>query len=470
MNIKIKILSKQSVIFIFSIIFCSTIFADSNFKLHWSAYAQMPAPRSNVALIKSQQKIYVLGGNDAIGATKTFWAFTPKTKSWQTLPSMLIPRFAHVAILKNKQLVVFGGMQAEKKQMHYLRSIEAYNFQTHAWKTVGKMPIPNARFGLANFNNKIFMIGGVNNNHPALNTVWTYDSAHNKWQRKANLPLSLSRVTAIKFQHNLYVIGGAKQNEQASNIMLQYLPQQDRWIKVATLNIPRKNFATSILHNHLIITGGWHKINNKVVFIKQTEVYFPQQKTWQIITNLPEGKDGVRMVTLNNKIYLFGGYAGTPSTEVLQGELNNSLKNNIQMVNHVCIVVSQMQQSLRFYHDLLGFKIIKDTTEGNQTIATELGLQQVKLRNVILLTPNHFELQLIQFYQPKSQKLATHKMNTIAYNHIGIGVKDINTAYQALKQHHIKTIAAPIIKKSSGYAIFFARDPDGNPIEFFQKL
>jgi len=146
-----------------------------------------------------------------------------------------------------------------------------------------------------------------------------------------------------------------------------------------------------------------------------------------------------------------------------------SIRQYIQTINHVCIIVPNMDRTLHFYRDILGFKLIKDNTESNAIISKELGLSNVKLRNVFLQAPGGFELQVIQFYHPK-ENLKKITMTSIGYNHIGIGVTDLQKVYQLLKAQHVKIIASPIIKKSSAYAIFFAQDPDGNRIEFFQKL
>ena len=51
-------------------------------------------------------------------------------------------------------------------------------------------------------------------------------------------------------------------------------------------------------------------------------------------------------------------------------------------LRHVGIVVSNMEQSLVFYRDLLGFSIIKDQIERGKYIDIFLGLKNVKGRTV----------------------------------------------------------------------------------------
>lgn len=137
------------------------------------------------------------------------------------------------------------------------------------------------------------------------------------------------------------------------------------------------------------------------------------------------------------------------------------IQTQIVSVNHVCLIVSDMQKSLNFYRDLLGFNIIYDKTQNDP---------DMKLRNVLLITPTHFKLELDQFYRPHGIKLKSHSIFLIAYNHIGIEVKDVNVVYNILKQHKVATYSKPVADKKLGFSYFFAKDPDGNYIEFFQNL
>lgn len=116
---------------------------------------------------------------------------------------------------------------------------------------------------------------------------------------------------------------------------------------------------------------------------------------------------------------------------------------------------------MNFYHGLLGFKIIYDKVQNDP---------KMKLRNAVLMGSHRFKLELVQFYHPKAIKPKIHSIFKIGYNHIGIEVDNVNVVYEMLKEHHVATYGKPVVMKKIGYSFFYAEDPDGNYLEFFQEL
>ena len=159
-------------------------------------------------------------------------------------------------------------------------------------------------------------------------------------------------------------------------------------------------------------------------------------------------------------VFLLSTYLSTASA-ALTKQPSGNIQEYVESINHVCLIVSDMQKILNFYQGLLGFKILYDKTEKNPDMS---------LHNVVLMGPDHFKLELVQFYHPHGIRLKSHSIYMIAYNHIGIKVKDVNAVYKILTQHKIGIYSKPIVVKELGYSYFFAKDPDGNYIEFFQRL
>ncbi|MCK4608884.1 MAG: hypothetical protein KAT71_05350 [Gammaproteobacteria bacterium] len=64
--------------------------------------------------------------------------------------------------------------------------------------------------------------------------------------------------------------------------------------------MPYTNINSSIL-----VAGGWHKVNNITTFVAATELFSPTANSWHVVGQLPQGRDGVRMVALKDKVYLW---------------------------------------------------------------------------------------------------------------------------------------------------------------------
>ena len=145
----------------------------------------------------------------------------------------------------------------------------------------------------------------------------------------------------------------------------------------------------------------------------------------------------------------------------------NTIKPYIKSINHTCLIVSNMDKTLHFYRDLLGFKVIYDKSENDPAKGKQPAL---KLRNIVLMGPNHYKLELDQFIEPKPIFSKSHSIFKVGYNHIGIEVTNVDKVYQLLTKNHVKTYSKPQSSKKMGYRFFFAKDPDGNYVEFLQHF
>jgi catechol 2,3-dioxygenase-like lactoylglutathione lyase family enzyme len=140
------------------------------------------------------------------------------------------------------------------------------------------------------------------------------------------------------------------------------------------------------------------------------------------------------------------------------------------MEHHVCLVINDLDKELHFYRDLLGFSIIdNETREGTETGAS-LGLPTAKYRIFRAVAPsNDFFIQLVQFEIPISEhKQKKNALSDCGFNHIGIEVDDVDAIYSLLNKSNIEIISPPVILEKTGTKLFYARDPEGNTIEFFK--
>jgi N-acetylneuraminic acid mutarotase len=99
----------------------------------------MPAPRSQAgAILGRDDRIYVAGGSGPGGVVaNTFYAYSPRANSWQTLPPLLSARAeAELAIAGNGEIYAFGGYTGAG----FLRLVEAYNPSTRNWASRTQMP------------------------------------------------------------------------------------------------------------------------------------------------------------------------------------------------------------------------------------------------------------------------------------------------------------------------------------------
>jgi lactoylglutathione lyase len=121
---------------------------------------------------------------------------------------------------------------------------------------------------------------------------------------------------------------------------------------------------------------------------------------------------------------------------------------------HTMIRVNDLDESIRFYCDLLGMKLLrkKDYPDGRFTLAF-VGYGSEGEDAVVELTYNW----------------DTHKYDLgNAFGHLAVGVGDIYQTCEALRAKGGKIVREPGPMKYGGSEIAFIEDPDGYKIELVQ--
>lgn len=121
---------------------------------------------------------------------------------------------------------------------------------------------------------------------------------------------------------------------------------------------------------------------------------------------------------------------------------------------HTMLRVGNLDQSLKFYCDLLGMKLLrkKDYPGGEFTLAF-VGYGNESDHTVLELTYN---------WGVDSYDLGD------AYGHIAIGVDDIYKACDDIKAMGGKVVREPGPMKHGSTVIAFVQDPDGYKVELIQ--
>jgi lactoylglutathione lyase len=118
---------------------------------------------------------------------------------------------------------------------------------------------------------------------------------------------------------------------------------------------------------------------------------------------------------------------------------------------HTMIRVNDLDESIKFYRDLLGMQLIrkKDYPSGRFTLAF-VGYGEESQNTVIELTYNwdthHYDLG-------------------DAFGHLALGVDDIYKACDELRKQGAKIVREPGPMKHGGAEIAFIEDPNGYKIE-----
>ena len=142
----------------------------------------------------------------------------------------------------------------------------------------------------------------------------------------------------------------------------------------------------------------------------------------------------------------------------------------ITNIRHTGIVVTDLDASLRFYRDLLGFKEVKRLEESGSYIDRALALVGANITTVKLAAPDGNLIELLYFRTHPRPRPATPESCRIGITHMAFTVGNLDQAYATLSTAGV-LFNAPPQHSPDGYAkVTFCRDPDGTLIELVEVL
>ncbi|MBI4681380.1 MAG: VOC family protein [Nitrospirae bacterium] len=141
----------------------------------------------------------------------------------------------------------------------------------------------------------------------------------------------------------------------------------------------------------------------------------------------------------------------------------------IKDIRHTGIVVIDLEASLHFYRNLLGFGIAGRLEEAGDYIDTILSLRNIKVVTVKMASPSGQMIELLKYHS----HLVEQKMREIyevGISHIAFTVDDLDFEYERLKDKGIKFNSPPQLSPDGYAKVTFCRAPEGTLIELVEVL
>jgi catechol 2,3-dioxygenase-like lactoylglutathione lyase family enzyme len=140
----------------------------------------------------------------------------------------------------------------------------------------------------------------------------------------------------------------------------------------------------------------------------------------------------------------------------------------VQRLSHVGICVSDLERSLRFYQDLLGFAREHELEAGGEPTDALLRLRDVRLKAVYLVRDG-VRIELLHFASPPAPPRRERVMNEPGLTHLSFRVTDLHAVVRALREAGERVLEETVLDfPAFGSAACFVVDPDGQLIELVQ--
>jgi len=138
---------------------------------------------------------------------------------------------------------------------------------------------------------------------------------------------------------------------------------------------------------------------------------------------------------------------------------------------HTGLVVRNLDKSLEFYHDLLGFKIVKRMTESGDYIDKIVGIPDAVIEWVKLELPDRSLVELLEYKSglEDTETDPQYPSNKHGCSHIAFTVDNISGLNDLLTQNGYVCKHEPLNSPDGKVKVMYCHDPDGIILEMVEE-
>ena len=142
----------------------------------------------------------------------------------------------------------------------------------------------------------------------------------------------------------------------------------------------------------------------------------------------------------------------------------------ILAADHTGITVSDIERSLNFWRDVLGFELSHRAHQKGELAEQITGVIDAEILIAVLKAPGH-KIELLQYLAPADRKHLDATPCDVGFAHIALTVNDLDDVLEKVAASGWKAAGNPqtlTTGPNAGKRVIYVRDPDGTTIEFMQ--
>jgi glyoxylase I family protein len=139
--------------------------------------------------------------------------------------------------------------------------------------------------------------------------------------------------------------------------------------------------------------------------------------------------------------------------------------------DHTGITVSNLERSLAFWRDVLGFELSHMAHQTGELAQEITGVAGAEIKLAVLKTPAGHKIELLEYLAPPDREHADVRPCDVGHVHVALLVHDLDTILEKIAGSGWKAAGEPQTLKmgpNAGKRVVYVRDPDGTTIEFMQ--
>ncbi|MFC3755621.1 kelch repeat-containing protein [Chryseobacterium tructae] len=221
-----------------------------------------------------------------------------QTLDFKNLANMSVGRGAAASVIVDDNIYVSNGYQDKGGNANY---IEKYNITDNKWSVLNPTLLSKKFANSETYNNKIYIFNGWGNSHLEI-----VDLETNKVTKGAVNRSYTGNAGSATHNGKIYVFGGSGLNGVAttvfSNRFQYYDIASDTWHPLPDMPTARETKG-KIVNDKLYVIGGFNGTPSRLI-----NVYDLKTDLWINQYTMPAGISGHSLAVSGNKIFIAGGY------------------------------------------------------------------------------------------------------------------------------------------------------------------
>src|SRR5262245_15100952 len=140
-------------------------------------------------------------------------------------------------------------------------------------------------------------------------------------------------------------------------------------------------------------------------------------------------------------------------------------------VSHIGLCVSDLEAALRFYCDLLGFRLLQRIPDVRSPAGARRLEGDDSEMSLTFIERDGVRIELIRIAHPRPTGGGKQPFNRLGYTHLSVKVSDFDAELERLRRANVTVLEHSLGGEAGSNARFaFILDPDGNRVELFGMI
>lgn len=316
------------------ILLVETLPAHANTESSWVDKASMRLARADLGVAVINGKIYAIGGSNNLTAYGLNEAYVPAADTWLYKAPIPAPRCNYGIAVYLDRIYCIGGKTNGDSGFTETAANEMYDPASDSWVQKASMPTARSNLEANVVNGEIYLIGGEKAGAP-VGTVEVYNPENDSWASKALLPTAVDNYVSAVVNDKIYVV--------SSGLTQIYNVDADSWStgapsarfdyvfggETAGVFAPQRIYAFTAEKTEISgVTVGPIQVefSFESVGVFEIHCYDPGADSWTLInSSMPILRYGAAVATVDDRLYVVGGYLVDPDSRVVPERAVSSL-------------------------------------------------------------------------------------------------------------------------------------------------